>query len=103
MIDRFISSCLFITQKFDSVFAGPFDVGNFLLGSKNILEMLLVMATSDEPEHQIIAAEAIVHAASKKDKCAAILSEGMGILKKLSKSPNDKVQVNVPQFYETIL
>ena len=69
-------------------------MGNFLLGSKNILEMLLVMATSDEPEHQIIAAEAIVHAASKKDKCAAILAEGMGILKKLAKSPNDKVQVN---------
>ncbi|GAV04806.1 hypothetical protein RvY_15029 [Ramazzottius varieornatus] len=72
---------------------GPFDVGNFLLGSQNILEMLFVMATSDDTEHQMIAAEAIVQAASKKDKAAAIIGSAMDILQRLIKSPDDKVKV----------
>ena len=75
-------------------FAGPFDVGNFLLGSQNILEMLFVMATSDDTEHQMIAAEAIIQAASKKDKAAAIIGNATDILQRLIKSPDDKVKVS---------
>ncbi|XP_055343715.1 protein unc-45 homolog B-like [Paramacrobiotus metropolitanus] len=72
---------------------GPFDVGNFLLGTKGILELLLAMASSDDANQQLVAAEAMVHAASKKDKCAAILGDGLPLLKKLAQSPNDNVQV----------
>lgn len=69
-------------------------MGNFLLGTKGILDMLFTMANSEDPNQQLVAAEAIVHAASKKDKSAAILADGYALLQRLAKSPNDNVQVN---------
>ena len=40
-----------------------------------------------------VACEALIAAASKKDKCRVIVTQGIGILKKLYQSKNDFVKV----------
>jgi len=41
---------------------------------------------------QMVAAEAIVQTASKRERCSAIISSGIPILKKLYDSPNDNIK-----------
>lgn len=40
----------------------------------------------------MVAAEAIVQTASKKERCSAIISSGIPILKELYESPNDNIK-----------
>ena len=42
---------------------------------------------------QRVAVEAIVHSASKKDRCAGILKDAVPILKNLYKSSDESIQV----------
>ncbi|KAK7085106.1 Protein unc-45 A [Halocaridina rubra] len=72
---------------------GNVEVGNHLIAREGILEMMLVMANSDDELQQKVACEALIAAASKKDKCTTIVSQGIGILKKLYQSKNDSVKV----------
>lgn len=73
---------------------GPVEVGNHCLSKPGIVEMMLVMAGCDDDEvQQRVAAEAIIAAASKKDKCTSIVSMGTNILKKLYQSPNEGIKV----------
>lgn len=72
---------------------GPVDVGNSLLGKEGILEMMLIMANTDDLVQQRVACEAIISAASKKDKCKSIISQGVNILKQLYLSSDDSIRV----------
>lgn len=72
---------------------GPLDVGNAVIGKEGIMEMILVMANTEDELQQKVASECIVAAASKPDKAKAILSQGVGILKKLYQSSNDNIRV----------
>ncbi|CAF0748495.1 unnamed protein product [Adineta ricciae] len=72
---------------------GPFDTGNTILGSQNLVDLMIQMAGSDDVVQQRIAVEAIVLSASKKDKAAGILSQGADILKNLYQSANEDIQV----------
>ncbi|KAG7169405.1 unc-45 B-like [Homarus americanus] len=60
---------------------------------EGILEMLLVMANSDDLLQQKAACEALIAAATKKDKCRSIITQGTDILKKLYQSKNDAIKV----------
>ena len=51
------------------------------------------LAESDKPKYQLIAVEAIVSSAQKKDKCTGILKDAVPILKKLYQSSDDQVKV----------
>ncbi|KAG1681067.1 Protein unc-45 A [Nymphon striatum] len=82
-----------VTAAINCLLLGPIDVGNQCLGLKGVIEMMLVMAGSDDPIQQRVAAEAIIAAAAKKDKCTSIISQGMGILQKLYKSKSDNIRV----------
>lgn len=63
--------------------------------------MLLAMANCDEdPNQQLVAAEAIVHAASKKDKATSLAGNGLNILQRLAKSTNENVKVR--SFHECV-
>lgn len=64
-----------------------------MISKMGILQMVLVMANSDEYIQQRVATEAIVAAASKKDKAKGIISEGINILKRLYQSKNDEIKV----------
>jgi len=72
---------------------GPLDVGNAVVAKEGILEMILVMAGTDDILQQKIACECIVAAASKKDKATAIINQGVNILKKLYQSKDDSIRV----------
>ncbi|KAH6936395.1 hypothetical protein HPB50_016455 [Hyalomma asiaticum] len=91
--DPEIESKVRVTAAITTLLLGPLDVGNNCLASPGVVEMMLAMAGSEEELQQRVAAEAIIAAASKKDKCTSIISTGLGILKKLYKSENDNIRV----------
>lgn len=72
---------------------GPLDLGNHLIAREGMLEMMLVMASTDDTLQQKVACEALIAAASKKDKCKSITTQGTDILKKLYQSKNDAIRV----------
>lgn len=91
--DPEIESKVRATSAITALLLGPLDVGNNCLGAPGVVEMMLAMASSEEEMLQRVAAEAIIAAASKKDKCTSIISMGTGILKKLYDSKNDNIKV----------
>ena len=101
-IDEFINDKLLTPNTESTVRAvvamttlllGPLDVGNTIIAKQGILEMILVMASTDDVLQQKVACECIVAAASKKDKATAIINQGVNILKKLYKSKDDSIKV----------
>lgn len=89
-----IESKVRATAVITTLLQGPIEVGNFALSQQGLVEMMLVMAGCDDDEiQQKVAAEAIIAAASKKDKCTAIANMGSNILKKLYQSKNDSIKV----------
>ncbi|XP_054271467.1 protein unc-45 homolog B isoform X1 [Macrosteles quadrilineatus] len=72
---------------------GPLDIGNTIVARDGMLEMILVMANSEEKLQQKVACECIIAAASKKDKIKTIISQGADILKKLYQSKDDSIRV----------
>lgn len=81
------------TTTITALLQGPIEIGNYCLAQKGVVEMMLAMAQSDDELQQRVAAEAIIAAASKKDKCTAIVSMGTDILKKLYQSKNENIKV----------
>ncbi|XP_034828206.1 protein unc-45 homolog B [Maniola hyperantus] len=82
-----------VTVTITSLLRGPLDVGNYIISKEGIMEMILVMAQTDDPLQQKVACECLVAAASKKDKARAIINKGVDILKSLYSSKNDAVRV----------
>ncbi|XP_071582637.1 protein unc-45 homolog B-like isoform X2 [Temnothorax nylanderi] len=72
---------------------GPLDVGNAVVAKEGILEMILVMAGTDDVLQQTVALECIVAAMTGKDKVDAIINQGVNILKKLCQSKDDSIRV----------
>lgn len=82
-----------VTVAITSLLRGPLDVGNYVISKDGIIEMILVMAQTDDLLQQKVACECLIAAASKKDKARAILTKGVDILKKLYQCKNDAVRV----------
>ncbi|XP_071581877.1 protein unc-45 homolog B-like isoform X2 [Temnothorax nylanderi] len=72
---------------------GPSDVGNAVVVKEGILEMILIMAGTDDVLQQKVALECIVAAVTRKDKIDAIIYQGVNILKKLCQSKDDSIRV----------
>lgn len=72
---------------------GPLDVGNSIVAKDGIMQMILVMAGTDDVLQQKVACECIIAAASKKDKAISIINQGVNILKKLYQSKDDSIRV----------
>lgn len=68
---------------------GPLDIGNTIVAREGMLEMILVMANTEDKLQQKVACECIIAAASKKDKIKSIITQGVDILKKLYQSKDD--------------
>lgn len=86
-----IESKVRVTVAITALLRGPLDVGNNIIGKQGIMEMILVMANSEDELQQKVACECIIAAASKADKAKAIISQGVNILKHLYKSQNDHI------------
>lgn len=82
-----------VSVAITSLLRGPIDVGNYIISKEGILEMILVMAQTEDPLQQKVACECLVAAASKKDKARTIIDKGVDILKKLYQCKNDAVRV----------
>ena len=68
------------------------ELGNTQI-KEGLLEMMLVMARSEDYIQQLVASEAIIAAASKKKDVTVIVQQGTDILKTLYKSSNDHIKV----------
>ncbi|XP_043262644.1 protein unc-45 homolog B [Colletes gigas] len=88
-----IESKVRVVVAITTLLLGPLDVGNTIIAKEGILEMILVMAGTDDVLQQKVACECIVAAASKKDKATAIINQGVNILKKLYQSKDDSIRV----------
>lgn len=88
-----IESKVRVTVAITALLRGPLDVGNAVIAKEGIMEMILVMANSDDLLQQKVACECIIAAASKADKAKAIIAQGVNILKQLYKSPHDEIRV----------
>ncbi|KYM75847.1 Protein unc-45 like protein A [Atta colombica] len=88
-----IESKIRVVVAITTLLLGPLDVGNAVVAKEGILEMILVMAGTDDVLQQKVACECIVAAATKKDKANAIISQGVNILKKLYMSKDDSIRV----------
>ncbi|XP_059052848.1 protein unc-45 homolog B [Achroia grisella] len=82
-----------VTVAITSLLRGPLDVGNYVISKEGILEMILVMAQTEDLLQQKVACECIIAAASKKDKARTIINKGVDILKKLYVCKIDAVRV----------
>ncbi|CAG2213903.1 UNC45 [Mytilus edulis] len=72
---------------------GPYEVGNVILSFEGVTDIMLHLASSKNPLHQQVAVEAIVHSASKKDKCTGLLAKAVPLLQQLIKEADDQVKV----------
>lgn len=88
-----IQSKVCVIVAITALLRGPLDIGNTIVGKEGVLEMILVMANSDDDLQQKVACECIVAAASKADKAKSILNQGAHILKNLYKSKNDHIRI----------
>ncbi|KAK1127770.1 hypothetical protein K0M31_003256 [Melipona bicolor] len=88
-----IESKVRVVVAITTLLLGPLDVGNAIIAKEGILEMILVMAGTDDILQQKVACECIVAAASKKDKATTIINQGVNILKKLYQSKDDSIRV----------
>lgn len=82
-----------VAKIFTVLLAGPAPIGNSCVGQPGMIEMLLAMASSDEFAQQKNALDAIIAAASKKDKCASIATMGEKILNQLRESKNEDIRL----------
>lgn len=84
-----IRACVALTTLLE----GPIDVGNAILGRPGMIELMMVLAQSEEKLQQLIAVEAIASSATKQTAAKSIINLGMGILKELYKSPHPEIKV----------
>ncbi|XP_071629450.1 protein unc-45 homolog B-like [Temnothorax longispinosus] len=88
-----IQSKVRVVVAITTLLFGPSDVGNVVVAKEGILEMILVMAGTDDILQQTVALECIVAAVTRKDKVDAIINRGVNILKKLCQSKDDSIRV----------
>lgn len=93
LLDPEVESKVRVTVAITTLLLGPLDVGNSIVARDGILQMILVMASTDDLLQQKVACECIVAAASKKDKATTIINQGVNILKKLYQSKDDAIRV----------
>lgn len=82
-----------VAKVFTVLLAGPAEIGNSCIGQAGMIEMILAMANSDEYAQQKAALDAIIAAASKKDKCNAIANLGDKVLNQLRESKNEEIRL----------
>lgn len=91
--DQLYESKVEAIKAVSTLLQGPYDVGNVILSFEGVTDIMLHLANSKNSLHQQVAVEAIVHSASKKDKCTGLLQKAVPLLQKLIKEADDQVKV----------
>ncbi|CAL8329480.1 unnamed protein product [Arctogadus glacialis] len=73
---------------------GPFEVGNALVGRQGVMEMMVALCASEREVDQLVAVEALIHAASKSSRASFIITNGVSLLKEMyKKTKNEKIKI----------
>ncbi|CAI9720408.1 protein unc-45 homolog B-like [Octopus vulgaris] len=88
-----IDSTVEAVRAITTLLQGPYDVGSMLISMEGVLGILLSMSKSEKKLHQMVAVEALVCSASKKDKCVGILKDAIPVLDSLYDSSDPEIRV----------
>ncbi|GAB1600206.1 protein unc-45 homolog B-like [Argonauta hians] len=91
--DGDIDSTVEAIRAITTLLQGPYDVGSMLIGMEGVLGILMSMCKSDNKLHKMVAVEALVFSASKKDKCTGILKDAIPVLDSLYESSDPEIRV----------
>uniref|UniRef100_UPI00398EB523 protein unc-45 homolog B isoform X2 n=1 Tax=Pristiophorus japonicus TaxID=55135 RepID=UPI00398EB523 len=81
-------------QCMSALLQGPVDVGNAILALQGVMEMMVALCASEREIDQMVAVEAIIHAASKASRANFIISNGITLMKDIyKKSTNEKIKI----------
>ncbi|CAD5124204.1 DgyrCDS12504 [Dimorphilus gyrociliatus] len=91
--DEIMESKLQALLTLAALLQGPYEVGNHILGRKGVIELILALADSSETKCIKVAVEALVHSASKKERCSGVIEQAAPILRKLYEHRNENIRV----------
>ncbi|KAM6409453.1 protein unc-45 homolog A [Rhynochetos jubatus] len=81
-------------QAVSCLLQGPSDAGNRALELEGILDSVLALCASVREAHQLVAVEALIHAAAKAKRASFITANGVSLLKEIYKrSESDSIRI----------
>uniref|UniRef100_A0A8C9DKH0 Protein unc-45 homolog A n=1 Tax=Prolemur simus TaxID=1328070 RepID=A0A8C9DKH0_PROSS len=81
-------------QTVSCLLQGPCDVGNRALELSGVMESVIALCASEREEEQLVAVEALIHAAGKAKRASFITANGVSLLKDLYKrSEKDSIRI----------
>ncbi|EPY75019.1 protein unc-45 A-like protein [Camelus ferus] len=81
-------------QTVSCLLQGPCDAGNRALEMNGVMESVIALCASEQEEEQLVAVEALIHAAGKAKRASFITANGVSLLKDLYKrSEKDSIRI----------
>uniref|UniRef100_A0A287A5I7 Unc-45 myosin chaperone A n=1 Tax=Sus scrofa TaxID=9823 RepID=A0A287A5I7_PIG len=81
-------------QTVSCLLQGPCDAGNRALELNGVMESVIALCASEQEEEQLVAVEALIHAAGKAKRASFITANGVSLLKDLYKrSEKDRIRI----------
>ncbi|XP_029411804.1 protein unc-45 homolog A isoform X1 [Nannospalax galili] len=81
-------------QTVSCLLQGPCDAGNRALELSGVMESVIALCASEQEEEQLVAIEALIHAAGKAKRASFITANGVSLLKDLYKrSERDSIRI----------
>ncbi|KAM4661354.1 protein unc-45 homolog A isoform 2-T2 [Amazona ochrocephala] len=81
-------------QTVSCLLQGPSDAGNRVLELEGIMDSVLSLCASVREDHQLVAVEALIHAADKAKRASFITANGVSLLKEIYKhSERDSIRI----------
>uniref|UniRef100_A0A8C6G0P4 Unc-45 myosin chaperone A n=1 Tax=Moschus moschiferus TaxID=68415 RepID=A0A8C6G0P4_MOSMO len=81
-------------QTVSCLLQGPCDAGNRALELNGVMESVITLCASEQEEEQLVAVEALIHAAGKAKRASFITANGVSLLKDLYKrSEKDSIRI----------
>ncbi|KFP65236.1 Protein unc-45 A, partial [Cariama cristata] len=88
-------------QTVSCLLQGPSDAGNRVLELEGIMDSVLSLCASVCEAHQLVAVEALIHAADKAKRASFITANGVSLLKEIYKhSERDSIRIRALVFAE---
>uniref|UniRef100_G3SZF1 Protein unc-45 homolog A n=1 Tax=Loxodonta africana TaxID=9785 RepID=G3SZF1_LOXAF len=81
-------------QTVSCLLQGPSEAGNRALELSGVMESVITLCASEQEEEQLVAVEALIHAAGKAKRASFITANGVSLLKDLYKrSEKDSIRI----------
>lgn len=92
--DHGLAGKLRAIQTVSCLLQGPCDAGNRALELSGVMESVIALCASEREEEQLVAVEALIHAAGKAKRASFITANGVSLLKDLYKrSEKDSIRI----------